>query len=115
MDAWALTYRDAASFVCVSLAGPQLAAEFGNKLKLRTCINTYVDEDDRATLLEWGQLGCSGFIILDGPRTVVCQKSPAYLEVKERAFQYVDTLLKSLIEAEAAWAARCREFRPSNR
>ena len=104
MDAWGLHYRDAVSFVCVCLDGPQLAAEFGKKLKLRECINTWVDEDNKPT---WGQLGCSGFIILDGQRTVVCPKSPAYLDEKERAFHYVDTFLKSLIDAEATWAARC--------
>jgi len=94
MDAWAATYAGAASFVCVSCAGPQLAAQFGKQLKLKTCINTWADEGDMPT---WGQLGCNGFIILDGDRNVVCKQSPAFLEVRERAFEYVDTLLSSLI------------------
>lgn len=98
MDAWATTYAGMASFVCVSCAGPGLAAEFGRKLKLKTCTNTWVDEDDMPS---WGQLGCSGFIILDGARTVVCRQSPAYLEVREQAFDYVDTLLSSLVAQKA--------------
>mmetsp|Transcript_40597 Transcript_40597/g.67415 ORF Transcript_40597/g.67415 Transcript_40597/m.67415 type:complete len:338 (+) Transcript_40597:204-1217(+) len=95
MDAWAVTYAGAASFVCVSCAGPQLATEFGKQLKLKACTNTWVDEEDMPT---WGQLGCNGFIVLDGARSVVCRQSPAFLEVREQAFQYVDTLLSSLVE-----------------
>ena len=94
MDAWASTYAGAASFVIVSCAGPQLAAEFGKQLRLKTCINTWVDEEDMPS---WGQLGCNGFIVLDGARSVVCRQSPAYLEVREQAFKYVDTLLSSLV------------------
>lgn len=95
MDAWALQYAGTASFVCVCCAGPQLAQEFAKKLQLRACTNTWVDEDDMPA---WGQLGCNGFIVLDGSRAVVCRQSPAYLEVKDVAFKYVDTLLQTLID-----------------
>ena len=45
----------------------------------------------------WGQLGCNGFIVLDGSHAVVCKASRAYLEVKDAAFRHVETLLSALI------------------
>jgi len=94
MDAWAKRYGASAAFVCVSCAGPQLATQFGNEQRLQHCHNTWVDQDDMPT---WGQLGCNGFIILDGSHSVVCKASRAYLEVKEAAFRHVETLLSALI------------------
>lgn len=94
MDVWAKRYGDSVAFVCVSCAGPQLATQFGNQQRLRHCHNTWVDQDDMPT---WGQLGCNGFIILDGSHSVVCKASRAFLEVREQAFRHVETLLSALI------------------
>ena len=94
MDAWAESFGSAAAFVCVCCAGPQLATQFGNELKLKHCHNTWVDEDDMPA---WGQLGCNGFIVIDGSHSVVCKATRAYLEVKETAFRHVETLLSALI------------------
>ena len=48
-------------------SGPALATTFGNELQLANCVNTYVP---RGAGPFWGQLGCSGFIILDGELNV---------------------------------------------
>lgn len=45
----------------------------------------------------WGQLGCNGFIVLDGSHYVVCRASAAYLQVSERAFRHVEELIDSLL------------------
>jgi len=97
MDTWALRYSESATFICISCAGPQLSGEFAKTLKLRACVNAWCDDDDMPT---WGQLGCSGFIVMDGSGAVVCKSSPAFMEVRELAFQYVETLLDSLIGAK---------------
>jgi len=94
MDEWAASFGAAAAFVCVSCGGPQLASQFGTQLKLKHCHNTWVDEDDMPA---WGQLGCNGFIVIDGSHSVVCKASRAYLEVKSAAFRHVETLLSALI------------------
>jgi len=99
MDAWAASYGSAVGFVCVSVAGPQLASQFGNELRLKSCHNTWVDEDDMPT---WGQLGCNGLIVIDGSDSVVCQASPAFLEVKGAAFRHVETLLDALLRSKPA-------------
>jgi len=98
MDAWAASYGSAVAFVCVSCGGPNLATQFGSQLKLRHCFNTWVDEDEMPS---WGQLGCNGFIVLDGSHSVVCRASPAYLEVRDSAFRHVETLLDALVGSQA--------------
>merc|ERR1711871_26120 len=90
-----------ASFICVSCAGSQLSEEFANQLRLTTCINTWVD---KSGMPRWGQLGCNGFIILDSSMRVVRAKTAAYLQVRERAFTEVESILSKLVK-EAAPAA----------
>jgi len=99
MDAWAASYGSSVAFICVSCAGPQLAAQFGNELQLKSCHNTWADEDDMPS---WGQLGCNGLIVIDGADAVVCQASPAYLEVQDAAFRHVETLLDALLRSQPA-------------
>lgn len=99
MDAWAASYGSAVAFICVSCAGPQLASQFGNELKLKNCHNTWVDEDSMPT---WGQLGCNGLIVINGSDSVICQASPAFLEVKQAAFRHVETLLDALLSSKPA-------------
>jgi len=99
MDAWAQSARfgDKVAFVCVSCAGPQLAMQMGTRMRLQHCHNTWVDQDAMPT---WGQLGCNGFIILDGSHNVVCRASRAFLQVKDAAFRHVETLLSALFEVQ---------------
>ena len=95
MDKWASTYGAKAGFVCVSCRGPELARTFARKLQLQHCHNTWIeDEDDMPT---WGQLGCSGFIVIDGSDKVICDATAKYLEVKEDAFLHVERLLDTML------------------
>ena len=96
MDAWAKKFVGRAAFVCVSCAGPDLAEKFGRELELRHCHNTWVADMLNAKP-RWGQLGCSGFIVLDANGRVVCAKSAAFLEVREAAFAQVEAMLYQLM------------------
>jgi len=49
---------------------------------------------------KWGQLGCNGFIILDGSHSVVCSATRAFLKVKEAAFRHTEMILSALIDQE---------------
>uniref|UniRef100_A0A7S3ESF0 Uncharacterized protein n=1 Tax=Haptolina ericina TaxID=156174 RepID=A0A7S3ESF0_9EUKA len=94
MDEWAGgKYSGLVSFVCVSCDGPQLASKFVKELRLSSCTVTYTEDDP-----VWGQLGCSGFIVLDGSGHVTCRATEAYLEVRERAFNHVESLLDTLLD-----------------
>jgi len=94
MDIWAQQYFGQASFVCVSCDGPGLATAFAKRLQLSKCLLTYVDE---ANGPRWGQLGCNGFIVLDGNGKVACRASSAFLEVQERAFSDLEAILESIL------------------
>lgn len=94
MDEWAGgKYFGRASFVCVGCAGPGLASQFAKQLRLTKCTLTYAVDNPK-----WGQLGCNGFIVLDGNGKVVCPASAAYLDVSDRAFRHVESLLDGLLE-----------------
>mmetsp|Transcript_107494 Transcript_107494/g.213462 ORF Transcript_107494/g.213462 Transcript_107494/m.213462 type:complete len:286 (+) Transcript_107494:112-969(+) len=80
----------------VGCAGSELAEEFGRRLKLKNCTISYVDDAD---MPRWGQLGCQGFIILDGSGSVVCKTTPAFLDVEALAFRYVETILGALLDS----------------
>ena len=98
MDKWAAMYAvpgsgPLARFICIGCAGPQLAKTFGNELQLRNCMNTVAERSPT-----WGQLGCNGFIVLDGLGNVVCPATSAFLKVQGQAFEHVELLLDALLD-----------------
>ena len=54
----------------------------------------------QADMPKWGQLGCSGFIILDAQRRVVCPATAAFLKMRGLAFAHVEALLDALLAAK---------------
>lgn len=97
MDLWAKRYFGKATFVCVGCAGPDLAEEFARRLQLSKCVLTYVDERNGP---KWGQLGCSGFIVIDAQGKVASRATKPFMQVRERAFADVERLVDSLIGSE---------------
>jgi hypothetical protein len=102
MDRWALKYGSACTFVCVSCAGPGLAQQFASELRLRNCVNTYVEQRHMPA---WGQLGCSGFIVLDGSHHVTCKATSAFMEVRNLAFKHCETLVDAMVSSGGRPAA----------
>ena len=96
MDRWQLHYGDAVAFICIGCAGPALAVQFSQRLRLRHCTVAVAVDQPR-----WGQLGCNGFIILDAGQNVVCAASSAFLEVRNLAFRHVETVLDAVIAGRA--------------
>lgn len=101
MDKWAAKYAvpgsgPLARFICIGCAGPQLAKTFGDELRLRNCINTVAERSPT-----WGQLGCNGFIVLDGLGNVVCPATSAFLKVRGAAFEHVELLLDALLTSHS--------------
>jgi len=101
MNDWARgKYKGRANFVCVSCDGPELAQSMGERMKLTHCINTVTASSGDGPY--WGQLGCSGFIILSpGSQQVITGKTMAYLDVKDRAFRHVESVLEAAIQKQA--------------
>lgn len=94
MDAWAVKYKGRANFVCVGCDGPDLSYAMGSRMRLNNCVNGVIMA--RKDMPKWGQLGCSGFIILgSGDQRIITPKTSAYLEVEDRAFRQVESILDS--------------------
>ena len=83
------------NILLVGCAGRGLAVEFGTTLQLQHCTVTWVDEAD---MPRWGQLGCQGFIVLDGARGVVCKSTPPFMELGGLAFGFVEAVLGALLD-----------------
>jgi len=92
MDIWARVYAGQVRFVCVGCAGGDLAVRFGEELQLRDCVISAATRSP-----SWGQLGCSGFIVLDSDLRVLSRKTSAYLEVREQAFRDLEAVLAEFI------------------
>jgi len=54
-----------------------------------------VDSDD--DMPTYGQLGCSGFIILDANHQVVAKSTSSFMQVRDLAFQHVEALLDAVV------------------
>eukprot|EP00928_Gymnodinium_smaydae_P084140 TRINITY_DN67398_c0_g1_i1.p1 TRINITY_DN67398_c0_g1~~TRINITY_DN67398_c0_g1_i1.p1 ORF type:complete len:337 (+),score=56.09 TRINITY_DN67398_c0_g1_i1:263-1273(+) len=99
MDRWAAEKKYDCHFICVCMladkGASQLSLEFANQLKLQYCINAFIDNPK--DLPEYGQLGCSGFIVMDETHNVVSTCTSAFMQVRSLAFSHVETLLDSIL------------------
>jgi len=95
MDRWAAQHGENANFICVCVLGDNsassLAKEFGSSLRLRHCVNGFVD--GRQDMPSYGQLGCKGFIVLDPDHAIISQCTASFMELREAAFGSVEAIL----------------------
>mmetsp|Transcript_108306 Transcript_108306/g.288201 ORF Transcript_108306/g.288201 Transcript_108306/m.288201 type:complete len:362 (-) Transcript_108306:411-1496(-) len=98
MNNWAAAGKYDCNFLCICVLGDRravgLAREFSKEMKLTHCVNAFVDNE--ADMPTYGQLGCKGFIILDGNHRVVSPGTSSFMEVKGLAFQHVEALLDAV-------------------
>lgn len=101
MDTWAKGPWDC-HFICICVLGSAeslgLAKEYGKQVKLTTCVNGFID--NRADMPRKGQLGCNGFIILDGDLNPVSACTSAWQEVRDRAFKDVEKILTTTLKRQ---------------
>ena len=84
----------------VGCDGPETASRFVAELGLEHCMLDFIKSpSDRPRS---GQLGCSGFIIVDAQKRIVTKATAAYLQVKELASGHVEVLLDALLAGAAA-------------
>lgn len=95
MDSWAGAKKYDCHFICACVVGDRSAAnlsrEFGQELKLKHCINGFID--NQGDMPSYGQLGCNGFIVLDETHKVISQATSAFMQVRDLAFKHVETIL----------------------
>lgn len=91
MDKWAKA-RPEVQFLCVCVDTKGVAEQFSRMFGLESAVNCYIP-DRRYFPVGYGQLGCSGFIVVDREGRFVSRKTKAYLQYGEAAFTHVEELL----------------------
>ena len=105
MERWARGPLGAhATFVCACVDTQEVAVSFGKMFELRAVRNGHIPRRD--LFPDFGQLGCSGFIVVDKSGRCVSRKTVAFLQQgPDAAFADVERLLKPLVGGGAAAAA----------
>jgi len=82
------------NFILICCAGPDLATVFADRLQLQHVLNTVAINQPT-----WGQLGCNGFIILDQKGHVKCNKTMAFMQHREAAFEQLIALMDAMLNS----------------
>eukprot|EP00746_Dinoflagellata_sp_MGD_P035457 gnl/MRDRNA2_/MRDRNA2_18486_c0_seq1.p1 gnl/MRDRNA2_/MRDRNA2_18486_c0~~gnl/MRDRNA2_/MRDRNA2_18486_c0_seq1.p1 ORF type:complete len:346 (+),score=60.51 gnl/MRDRNA2_/MRDRNA2_18486_c0_seq1:70-1107(+) len=95
MNRWAASGKWDCHFLCICVLGNtdavSLAKEMGREMKLTDCVNGYIDSPGGMPMK--GQLGCSGFIMLDQQMCVLSSCTSSFMRVRGVAFKHVEVLL----------------------
>ena len=104
MERWARGPLGAhATFVCACVDTQEVAVAFGKMFELRAVRNGHIPRRD--LFPNFGQLGCSGFIVCDKHGRCVSRKTVAFLqEGPDAAFADVERLLRPLVGGAAVVA-----------
>jgi hypothetical protein len=86
--------------VCVDSTNAQrVAILFHNLLDVRQVVNAYIPSSFYMPR-GFGQLGCSGFVVVDTAGNFVSRKTTAYLDYGEGAFRHLEQVLQDLVAEE---------------
>jgi hypothetical protein len=73
----------------------------GDQMRLQTCTNGFVVGE----MPVYGQLGCTGFIVLDATHQIVSKCTSSFMRVRELAFRHVDSLVDLMQSGSTALPA----------
>lgn len=97
MEMWASSplgkYVD---FICVCVDDKSVAVNFERMFKFTKAINGVVMK--RQDMPTFGQLGCSGFIVIGADGTCVSKKTNAFLDYGEKAFKNAEIVILTALE-----------------
>ena len=98
MQAWRRAFPETeARFVCVCVDGrPEATArEFQRLYFDRDMVNAFIDSRDDFPRFQT-QLGCQGLVVVDADGRFATQRSPAFLDHRNAAFEVVENALRAL-------------------
>jgi hemerythrin len=87
-------------FMCICVDERRIAEMFGEMFKFTHVINGWISS--RQDMPCYGQLGCSGFIIISGDGNFITKKTPAFLEVGDVVFRQVEKFLIDYLQSISA-------------
>eukprot|EP00968_Pinguiococcus_pyrenoidosus_P001176 scaffold53_cov193-Pinguiococcus_pyrenoidosus.AAC.13 len=85
-------------FLCISVVGRPTALMFERSFGLDAVTNAYIK--DKEHMPRFGQLGCSGFVVLDSEARVVSGATRAFLEAGEAAFRDLEVTLAHILDLD---------------
>mmetsp|Transcript_12507 Transcript_12507/g.13919 ORF Transcript_12507/g.13919 Transcript_12507/m.13919 type:complete len:151 (+) Transcript_12507:501-953(+) len=94
MESWAASFGDAVRFLCICVESKQVAQNFGEMFQFRNVINGIIPSNQYMPH-GYGQLGCSGFIVVDTKGNFLSKKTTAFLDRGDGAFRDLENLLYS--------------------
>lgn len=96
MEAWARgPLGGRADFLCICVDERAVAEMFGRMFEFTSCVNGWIPS--QADMPSYGQLGCSGFILVNGDGSFVSKRTSAFLQQGEGAFRDLEQRLLPLL------------------
>lgn len=97
MELWARSFPDV-QFLCVCVDHQGVAIQFAEMFQFKQVVNCYIPSR-RYLPVGYGQLGCSGFIVVNKEGTCfLSRKTRAYLQYGEDAFPHVEEILSKELD-----------------
>jgi hypothetical protein len=93
MDVWSKRYHPHVQFICICVESLSVAQMFSRIFLFTKCWNAYIPNRQYFPK-NFGQLGCSGFIVIQNNR-FISKKTRSYLDYGEYAFVDVEQLIDS--------------------
>jgi hypothetical protein len=94
MEMWACgPLGQYADFICVCVDDKSVALNFERMFKFTKAINGVVIR--RQDMPTFGQLGCSGFIVIGADGLCISKKTNAFLDYGEKAFQNAESVIRT--------------------
>ena len=84
-------------FLCICVESVRVAQNFERMFGFSKVTNGFIP-DNASMPRGFGQLGCSGFVVVDGHGNFISKRTAAFLEEGEGAFRDVETILAAHLE-----------------
>mmetsp|Transcript_11901 Transcript_11901/g.27900 ORF Transcript_11901/g.27900 Transcript_11901/m.27900 type:complete len:379 (+) Transcript_11901:280-1416(+) len=94
MELWARgPLGDSVDFLCACVESQTVAKAFGRMFQMERCLNGFIPGSAHMPR-GYGQLGCSGFVLVDGQGRFLSKRTQAFLQVGEEAFGDLESVLR---------------------
>ena len=101
MEVWSQgrKFGERVQFLCVCVESVRVAKSFANMFGFSKITNGFIPSND-CMPRGFGQLGCSGYVVVNGQGQFLSPKTTSFLQVGEMAFRDVETILLDALKSE---------------